>query len=97
MNLSSKGDCMIHIRQSMQNTLQIRAAESCCKVVVVTLLALIVFELVVAGAVVRQLACRARLFREGTATIHQARLRVLQDGIMVPVKVLATSLRRVRP
>ena len=83
----------------MQHTLQIRAAESCCKVVVVTLLALIVFELVVAGAVVRQNACRARRHREGHATQHQARLHVLQAGIVVVIMdpLSATPLRRVRP
>ncbi len=77
---------MIHIRQSMQNTLQIRAAESCCKVVVVTLLAvLVLFLLVVAGAVVRQLAWRARREREGHAAKHQARLHVLQTGIIMAI------------
>jgi hypothetical protein len=75
---------MIHIRQSMQNTLQIRAAESCCKVVVVTLIAvLVLLLLVVAGAVVRQRAWRARREREGHAPKSQARLRVLQTGIIM--------------
>ena len=84
----------------MQHSLQIRAAESCCKVVVVTLLAVLVLihmVVLVAGAVVRQVACRARRQREGHAANYQARLRVLQTGIIKAVKVLATSLRRVRP
>ena len=83
----------------MQRTLQNRAAERCCKVVVFTLLAvLVLFILLVAGAVVRQVAWRASREREGHASNHQARLRVLQTGIIVALQELAPeSLRRVRP
>ena len=82
MNLSLRGNCMIHIRQSMQNTLQNRAAESCCKPTVVFLVALLVLLIqVVAGAVIRQVAWSARREREGHAANHQARLRVLQAGL----------------
>ncbi len=84
MNLSSKGNCWIHIRQSMQNTRQIQAAESCCKVVVLTVVALIVLRMVVvAGAVVREVARRAR--REVEVHATQARLRVLQAGIIMAI------------
>ena len=83
MNLSSKGNCMIHIRQYMQRTLQIQAAESCCKIVV-TLVALYVLRiLVVAGAVVREVARRAR--REVEVHATQARLRDLQAGVILTI------------